>query len=75
MDAPLPTIEKVYEAFAARDLDALLALCAPDLVLTQDPALPWGGTYQGSGRGRRALHEPRGRHGLRGHARAALRGG
>lgn len=47
MDAPLQIIEKVYVAFAARDVDALLALCAPDIELTQDPALPWGGSFRG----------------------------
>jgi ketosteroid isomerase-like protein len=47
MDEPIRVIEKVYAAFADRDLDALLALCAPDVAVTQDPALPWGGQYQG----------------------------
>jgi ketosteroid isomerase-like protein len=47
VDTPLETIEKVYAAFAASDMDALLSLCAPDVVVTQDPALPWGGTYRG----------------------------
>mgnify|MGYP001302931530 CR=1 FL=1 len=47
MDEPLRVIEKVYAAFADRDLDALLALCSPDIVVTQDPLLPWGGQYQG----------------------------
>ena len=47
MEAPLQTIEKVYAAFAARDVDTLLGLCAPDIVLTQDPALPWGGSFSG----------------------------
>ena len=48
MDSALEIIEKVYAAFAAGDLDALLGLCAPDIVLTQDPALPWGGSYRGA---------------------------
>jgi hypothetical protein len=30
---------------AARDIEGVLALCHPDVVLTQDPALPWGGRY------------------------------
>jgi len=47
VEAPLQTIEKVYAAFAARDVGALLGLCAPDIVVTQDPALPWGGFYRG----------------------------
>ena len=49
MDEPMRVIEKVYAAFAAQDLDALLALCAPDIVVTQDPAQPWGGEYKGPG--------------------------
>jgi hypothetical protein len=47
VEAPLQTIEKVYAAFATRDVDALLGLCAPDIVVTQDPALPWGGSFSG----------------------------
>ena len=47
MDSALEIIEKVYAAFAAGDMDALLGLCAPDIVVTQDPALPWGGSYRG----------------------------
>lgn len=47
MEAPLQTIEKVYAAFAASDVDTLLGLCAPDIVVTQDPALPWGGSFNG----------------------------
>jgi ketosteroid isomerase-like protein len=43
----LETIKKVYAAFAAHDIDALLELCAPDIVLIQDPALPWGGSFSG----------------------------
>ena len=47
MSTPLETIEKVYVAFADGDLDTLLGLCAPDVLVTQDPALPWGGSYRG----------------------------
>ena len=47
MNEPIRVIEKVYAAFADRDLHTLLALCAPDIVVTQDPALPWGGQYEG----------------------------
>jgi ketosteroid isomerase-like protein len=40
-------VERLYGAFAVGDLDALCAAAAPDLVLEQDPALPWGGQYVG----------------------------
>ena len=32
---------------AARDIDKLLSLIHPDCVITQDPALPWGGRHIG----------------------------
>jgi hypothetical protein len=35
----------MYELFAARDIDGVMGLCVPDPVVTQDPALPWGGRY------------------------------
>lgn len=40
-------IERIYGAFAAADLDTMSAAAAPDVVLEQDPALPWGGRYEG----------------------------
>jgi ketosteroid isomerase-like protein len=43
----LSVIRQVYAAFEAQDLEALLALSAPDIVITQDPALPWGGRHVG----------------------------
>ncbi len=45
--APLEVIQRIYAAFADRDLDTILALVSPEMVLTQDPALPWGGRYEG----------------------------
>ncbi len=44
---PLEVVRAAYAALAAKDLDGLLALCHPDAVLTQDPALPWGGRHVG----------------------------
>lgn len=44
---PLTIVEQVYEAFGRKDLDAALALCHPDVVVTQDPAVPWGGRFVG----------------------------
>jgi uncharacterized protein len=43
----IDVVERVYEAYAAQDLDGLLALSDPACVITQDPALPWGGRYVG----------------------------
>jgi ketosteroid isomerase-like protein len=45
--SPLETVNTIYAAFTTNDLDALLSLCAPDTVITQDPALPWGGAFRG----------------------------
>ena len=43
------TVRKIYEAMAARDVEWLLGVIAEDCVVTQDPALPWGGRYVGPG--------------------------
>jgi hypothetical protein len=40
-------VEQIYEAFGRQDLDSLLTLVDPDCVVTQDPALPWGGRHVG----------------------------
>jgi ketosteroid isomerase-like protein len=40
-------VAAVYEAMAAADLEGVLALCAPELTITQTEALPWGGRYSG----------------------------
>lgn len=44
---PLEVVTAIYDAFARKDLDAVLALTSPDIVVTQDPALPWGGRFEG----------------------------
>ena len=44
---PLEVVERIYEAFAAKDLDVILRLFSPDIVVTQNPSLPWGGRYEG----------------------------
>jgi ketosteroid isomerase-like protein len=44
---PIEVIERIYRAFADKDLETVLALTAPDIVVEQDPALPWGGRYHG----------------------------
>jgi ketosteroid isomerase-like protein len=45
---PLEVVQAVYAALAAKDLDAVLARCHPDVVVIQDPALPWGGRHEGT---------------------------
>ena len=46
MDA-IDAVRRIYDAFGEGDLDAVMAHCASDAVVTQDPALPWGGRYVG----------------------------
>ena len=40
-------VERIYEAMASRDVETLLALIGPDVVITQDERLPWGGRFEG----------------------------
>jgi len=40
-------VEKIYEAMADRDYDALFAMVDESVVLTQDDRLPWGGRHEG----------------------------
>jgi uncharacterized protein len=40
-------VEALYAAMAARDAPGILALIDPECVITQDPALPWGGRHVG----------------------------
>ena len=40
-------VEDVYAAFAAADIQRIMELFAPDCVVYQSPALPWGGTHEG----------------------------
>jgi ketosteroid isomerase-like protein len=43
----LEVVREIYEAFAAKDIEAILRLMDPAIVVTQDPALPWGGRHEG----------------------------
>lgn len=43
----IEVVQAVYAAMAARDFDALFALLDPEIVVTQDPRLPWGGRFEG----------------------------
>ncbi|MGY1605552.1 MULTISPECIES: nuclear transport factor 2 family protein [unclassified Geodermatophilus] len=45
--ADTDVVAEVYAAFARRDLARIAALFAADGVITQSPALPWGGTHTG----------------------------
>ncbi|HEX7132674.1 MAG TPA: nuclear transport factor 2 family protein [Iamia sp.] len=45
--SPVEVVRGIYAAMHARDIAAVLAVVSPDLVLTQDPRLPWGGRYEG----------------------------
>jgi ketosteroid isomerase-like protein len=47
MDENIAIVRQVYEAFESQDLEAILNLTHPDCVITQDPTLPWGGTFKG----------------------------
>jgi ketosteroid isomerase-like protein len=40
-------ISNLYEAFARRDMQALLQWIDPQIEITQTTELPWGGTFQG----------------------------
>jgi ketosteroid isomerase-like protein len=46
-EADLDVVRSVYQALAERDFDRLMALVDDAVVITQDPALPWGGRYEG----------------------------
>jgi uncharacterized protein len=41
-------VRDLYDAFARRDIDALLAALAPDVVIEQTSLLPWGGRHLGA---------------------------
>lgn len=43
----IETIQAVYAAMAAKDLGALFELLDPEIVITQDERLPWGGRFEG----------------------------
>jgi uncharacterized protein len=41
-------VRDLYDAFARRDIDAILAALAPDAVIEQTSLLPWGGRHRGA---------------------------
>ena len=44
---PIDVVRSIYDAFARRDLERILELMDPAIVIEQDPALPWGGRFEG----------------------------
>ena len=47
MTTDVETVRAVYGAMADRDVARLFELLDPECVITQDPALPWGGRHVG----------------------------
>lgn len=43
----LDAVAAIYEAMAAKDLERLAELVSPQVVIDQDPALSWGGHFEG----------------------------
>ena len=43
----IEVVQQIYVAMAARDLETLAQLVDEACVITQDPALPWGGRHVG----------------------------
>jgi ketosteroid isomerase-like protein len=43
----IEVVQAVYAAMAAKDFGALFELLDPEIVVTQDPRLPWGGRFEG----------------------------
>ena len=44
---PVEVVRELYSCFEQRDVEGALALLDPEITVTQDPSLPWGGTYRG----------------------------
>ena len=44
---PIDVVRAIYDAFARKDLEAILSLMDPAITIEQDPALPWGGRFEG----------------------------
>lgn len=40
--------QNLYDAFARRDLDTILATVTAETVIEQSPGLPWSGTHRGT---------------------------
>ncbi|HEY4402383.1 MAG TPA: nuclear transport factor 2 family protein [Acidimicrobiia bacterium] len=46
-DDNVATIERVYQALAARDANVIQEVFVSDVTIRQSPELPWGGDYEG----------------------------
>ena len=44
---PIDVVRAIYDAGARKDFDEYFRLIDPAVVVEQDPALPWGGRYEG----------------------------
>lgn len=44
---PIDVVRALYDAAARKDYEEYLELVDPSVVVEQDPALPWGGRYEG----------------------------
>ena len=47
MDSNVALVRRLYDAFESLDLDTILEIISPDVVVVQAPELPWGGEFQG----------------------------
>jgi ketosteroid isomerase-like protein len=45
--ADIEVVQQIYAAMASRDIARLFDLIDPSCVVDQDPALPWGGHFEG----------------------------
>lgn len=43
----IEVVQGIYAAMHAKDIPGVLARVSPDIVLTQDERLPWGGRFEG----------------------------
>jgi ketosteroid isomerase-like protein len=43
----IEVVRTIYQAMADRDVGQLFELIDPEIVITQDPRLPWGGRHVG----------------------------
>ena len=46
-ETALASVQKVYDAFARRDIASVLSAFSPDIEIVQSKELPWGGEYVG----------------------------
>jgi ketosteroid isomerase-like protein len=54
-EEPVEVVRKLNDAFNAFDVDAVIALCDPGVVVEENPSFPDAGTYRGHDGVRRML--------------------